>query len=137
MQLVLVLLADHRLSGGRVWRLKPQRSMRTVLVVMPDIDPKDLLKVAAPNNEQPVQTLGADRAHPALGVRVRPWCPHWRDEDLGAFVADHVVEGAGELRVAVAQHKAQPTFSFAEHHQQVASLLGTQPLLGLVVTPAR
>ena len=40
MQLVLVLLADHRQSGGRVWRLKPQRSMRTVLVVMPDIDPK-------------------------------------------------------------------------------------------------
>jgi putative transposase len=43
-----LLLADHGQSSGRVWRLKPQRSMRTVLVVMPDIDPKDLLKVAAP-----------------------------------------------------------------------------------------
>jgi hypothetical protein len=97
MHLVLALLADHRQSGGRVWRLELQRLMRTVPVVVPDLDPKDLLEVAAPNNEQPVQTLGADRAHPALGVGVRPWCPYWRDQDLGAFVADHVVEGAGDF----------------------------------------
>jgi hypothetical protein len=95
----LLLIADDRQSGGRVWRFKSQRSVRTVLVVVPDVNPKDLLEVAAPTNEQPVQALGADRSDPALGVGVRPWCPRWRDQDLGAVVADHVVEGARELRV--------------------------------------
>jgi hypothetical protein len=80
--------------------------------------------MAAPNNEQPVQTLGADRAHPALGVRVGSGRPHWREEYLGALVANHVVEGAGELRVVVAEQVAQPSSSFSQHHPQVASLLG-------------
>ena len=117
MHLALLLIADDRQPGRRVWRLKSQRSVRTVLVVVPDVGPKDLLQVAAPNNEQPGQALGADRSDPALGVRVCPWCPHWRDQDLGALVADHVVEGAGELRVMVAEQVAQPSSSFFKHQQ--------------------
>jgi hypothetical protein len=115
MHLALELIADHRQPGGRVWRFKSQRSVRTVLVVVPDVDPKDLFEVAAPNNEQPVQALGADRWDPALRVRVCPWCPHWRDQDLGALVADYIVEGAGELRVMVAKQGAQPSSSFFKH----------------------
>jgi hypothetical protein len=41
----------------------------TVAVVMGDVDPKELLEVATPDDQQPVQTLGPDRPHPALGVR--------------------------------------------------------------------
>jgi hypothetical protein len=33
----LLLIADDRQSGGRVWRFKSQRSVRTVLVVVPDL----------------------------------------------------------------------------------------------------
>ena len=73
-----LLLADAGQSGGRVWRFKLQRPVWTVLVVVSDVDPKGLLEVAAPNNEQPVQALGADRAHPALRVRVGSGRPHWR-----------------------------------------------------------
>ena len=47
----VLLIAHDRQSGGRVWRFKSQRSVRTVLVVVPDVDPKDMLEVAAPNNE--------------------------------------------------------------------------------------
>ncbi len=119
----LLLLADDGQSGGRIWRFKLQRPVWTVLVVVPDVDPKDLLEVAAPNNEQPVQALGADRAHPALRVRVGSGRPHWREEYLGAFVADNVVEGAGELRVVVPEQVAQPSSSFSQHQHQVATLL--------------
>jgi hypothetical protein len=45
---------------------------------MLDVDPKDLLEMAAPDDQQPVQALGADRPHPALGMRIRPWRPHRR-----------------------------------------------------------
>jgi hypothetical protein len=54
---------------------------------------------------------------PALRVRVRPWCPHWRDQDLGVLVADHIVEGAGELRVMVWEQGAQLSSSFLKHQQ--------------------
>jgi len=40
-------------------------------VVVLDVCLKDLLKVAAPDDQQPVQALGADRADPALRVRAR------------------------------------------------------------------
>jgi hypothetical protein len=40
MQPALLLIADDRPSGGRVWRFKSQRSVWTVLVVVPDVDPK-------------------------------------------------------------------------------------------------
>jgi hypothetical protein len=116
----LELIADDRQSGGRVWRFTSQCS---VLVVVPDGNPKDLLEVAAPNNEQPVQALGADRWDPALRVRVRPWCPQWRDQDLGVLVADHIVEGAGEPRVMVWEQGAQLSSSFLKHQQEVATLL--------------
>jgi hypothetical protein len=36
MQPALLLIADDRQSGGRVWRFKSQRSVRTVLVVVTD-----------------------------------------------------------------------------------------------------
>ena len=113
----LELIADDHQYGGRVWRFKSQRSVRTVLVVVPDVNPKDLFEVAAPNNEQPVQALGADRSDPALRVGVGPRCPHWRDQDLGALVANHVVEGAGELRVMVSEQAAQLSSSFLKHQQ--------------------
>jgi len=37
---------------------------------MLDVDPKDLLQMAAPNDQQPVQALGADGADPPFCVYV-------------------------------------------------------------------
>jgi hypothetical protein len=95
----------------------------TVAVVMLEVDPKDLLHVVAPEDQQPVQALGADRPDPALRVRVRLGCPHGREEHLGALGAKDVVEAAGELRVMVAEQEADLPSSLPAH-QQVASLLG-------------
>ena len=78
----LVILAKDGQLGRRVWRLQQQRPVGTVAVVVLDVDSKDLLEVAASDDQQPVQTLGPDRPHPALGVRVRPGRPQRRLEDL-------------------------------------------------------
>jgi hypothetical protein len=127
----------ERQSDGWIWRLQPERPVRTVGVVVLDIDVEDLLEVAAPDDQQPVQALGPHRSDPALRVGVGVRRLHRRDQHLGALGAEHVVEAAGELRVAVAQHEAQLSSSFAEHSSKLRACWVTQPLLGLAVTPAR
>jgi len=66
MDLALLILANDGQPGRRIWRLQSKRPMWPVPVVVLDVDPKDLLEVAASDDEQPVQALGADRADPAL-----------------------------------------------------------------------
>jgi hypothetical protein len=44
---VLLVLGNDGQPGRRVWRFKLQRPVRAVLVVVADVDPKDLLKVMA------------------------------------------------------------------------------------------
>jgi hypothetical protein len=120
----------ERQSNGWIRRLQPERPVRTVGVVVLDIDPQHLLEVAAPDDQQPVQALGPHRSDPALRVGVGVRRLHRRDQHLGALGTEHVVEAAGELRVAVAQHEAQLSSSFAAHHQQVAGLLGDPQTVG-------
>jgi hypothetical protein len=79
------ILTDDGQSGGSVRRLKPERPVRTVPVVVLDVDPQDLLHMAAPNDQQPVQALGADGADPPFCVRVRGRRPHWRHHHLATI----------------------------------------------------
>jgi hypothetical protein len=61
-------LDPHRVHAGSVtWgsqpsllerRLQSERPVRSMSVVVLGVDPKDLLKVDAPENEKPVQALG-------------------------------------------------------------------------------
>jgi hypothetical protein len=88
----------------------------TVGVGVLDVDPKDVLEVAAPDDQEPVQALGAHRPDPALrmGVRVAP-----ASADLGTLgdlrepQSDAVVPvGCGGLRPAlkggtIAVHRVQ------------------------------
>jgi len=62
--------------------------------------------MAATNDQQLVKALGAHRPNPAFRVRVRIGRLHRRQQHLGALGAEHVVEAAGELRVAVAEQEA-------------------------------
>ena len=68
-------VTDDPESGGRGWRLQPQRRVRTMGVGVGAIDPEDLFQVTSPDDQEPVGTLGADRAYPPLrmGVRVGAW----------------------------------------------------------------
>src|SRR6266545_8273497 len=99
-------LTDDGQSGGSVRRLKLERPVWTVPVVVLDVDPQDLLQMAAPNDRQPIQALGADGADPPFCVRVRRRRPHWCHQHLAALVAEHLVEPATELRIPVTQQEA-------------------------------
>ena len=85
-----LFLAGHDPISGMVRRLKQERPVGTVPVVVLDMDPKDLLQMAAPNDQELVQALGADGADPPFGVGVRLGCLQGRSEYLAALGAEHI-----------------------------------------------
>jgi hypothetical protein len=73
------------LAGGRCWwrlrvlrRCELERAMRPLMVVMVGVSAEHPFEVAAVEDQQPVQTFGADGSDEALGDRVRLWRPHGR-----------------------------------------------------------
>jgi hypothetical protein len=96
-----------------------------------DVDPKGLLEVASADDQQPVQALGADGLHPALGVRVRLGRLHWGQEHLDALRPEHCIEAVAELGIPVAQHEAYLPAPLAKHQQQVPCLLGDPSTIGV------
>jgi hypothetical protein len=106
MHSALLLVANDRQPAGLIWRLKHQRPVGPVVVVVPDVDAKDLLQMASAHDQQPVQALGADRPHPALRERVRPGRLHGRQQHLGTLGAEHIAEVATELRVSIVQQES-------------------------------
>jgi len=100
---------------GWVWRLQPQRSVRAVLVVVLHVDAQDPIQVALPDDEQPVQALGTNCPDPALGVGVGVRRLHRRHKRLGSLRREDVVEGAGELRIPIADEEPRPPIP---QHQQ-------------------
>ena len=53
-------VADQGRTRGGTGRFQPKRSVWTMLVVVPDVDPQDLLEVTAADDQQPVKALGAE-----------------------------------------------------------------------------
>ena len=70
--LTSLAIADDVQTGGWIRRLQPKRPVRTMTVVVVDIDPERTLQVPSPDDQQPVKALGAGRPDPSLreGVRV-------------------------------------------------------------------
>jgi hypothetical protein len=60
------ILTDDGQSGGSVRRFKLERPVCSVPVVVLDIDTEDLLQMATPNDQQPIQALGADGTDPTV-----------------------------------------------------------------------
>jgi hypothetical protein len=54
------LIPTHDGQPGRsIRRFEPQRPVRTVLVVVLDIDSQNLLQMPSSDNQEPVQAVGA------------------------------------------------------------------------------
>ena len=70
---------------------------------MLDIYPQDPFKLSATCDQEPIETVTADGSDPALGERVGVWRTKRRADDLDALALEDVVEGAGELAVAVVE----------------------------------
>ena len=98
--------------------------MRTVGVVGIDVDLEHVFEVAATTDEDPVEAFSADSATKrsayvlalgaSTGVRITPQ----------AFAAGDVVEGAAELRVAIAHQEPTSPELLVYRHEQIAGLLG-------------
>jgi hypothetical protein len=128
--LTSLTLADDVQTGGWIRRLQPERPVGTMTVVVVDIDPQHLLQVPSADDQQPVKALGADRSNPSLREGVRVGRLHRRQQHLGTVRAEHVIEATGELRVAVAEHKAQSSPSLLKYQEKVPSLLGDPGVIG-------
>jgi hypothetical protein len=125
------VLADQGQTGGWARRCQPKRPVRTMPVVVLEIDPEDLLQVTTANDQQPVQALGADGTDPPLRIGVRVRRLDRRHEHLGTLGAEHVVEATTELRVPVADKRAHPPAVLGQHQEQVAGLLGDPGATGV------
>jgi hypothetical protein len=90
------------------WPL-PEGAVRPVLVGMPRVARKNVLQVAAADDQEPVEAFPADAPDPALGVRSRLRRPHRRLEHPDALGAEDLVELTRELAVAITDQEARPS----------------------------
>jgi plasmid stabilization system protein ParE len=87
-----------------------------------DVDTQDALQVTAVKDQQPVEALRPDGSDEPLGDGVCLRCPHGRLDDADARAAEHLVEGARVLAVAVADQQARAMVGEVE--AEVTRLLG-------------
>src|SRR6266536_2169121 len=79
--------------------------------------------MASSDDQDPVEAIGANCAHPTLGVGIRVRGSNRGADHADAFGAEHLVEGVAELRVSIADAKPEPLL-VTELHNEVAGLLG-------------
>jgi hypothetical protein len=123
---------------GRVCRLRREErepAVGALAVGVRRVDAEHPFEVAAAENQQPVETFGADGPHEALGVGVRLWRADRCVDDRHAFAAEDLVKGGSEFAVAVVDQEARPFEQAAG--AEVARLLAHPGAVGLVVQPAK
>jgi hypothetical protein len=106
-------------------------------VVVLDVAVEDAKEVAAAGDQEMVQAFPAQGADPALGdgvgVRRLDRCA----DDLGAEPVPDVIEGSGELAVAVAEQEPEVLASSSSVTARLRACWVTHAPGGLAVTPAR
>ena len=94
--------------------------MRPVLVVMAAVDAQHALEMTAAEDQDPVEAVGADRAHPALGIGVRVWRLDRRVDHSDAFGPEDFIEVVAELRVTVVDEEPERLL-LTQLHDEVAA----------------
>jgi hypothetical protein len=106
--------------------------MRPKRVVVVGVSRQETVEVSATKDQRPVKDLISNGPYPALGKRVGLGRTDGGGDDGGALGFEDGVEGAGELRVSIADEEAnaggQRLFD-----EQVARLLGDEEASGLRV----
>jgi hypothetical protein len=93
------------------------------LVVVAAVDAKHVLEMAAAEDEDPVEAVGTNCAHPTLGEGVCVRRLDRRADHFDAFRSKDLVEGAAELAVAIMDEEPERLLVL-ELHGEVARLLG-------------
>jgi len=117
---------------GAVRREQLESAVWPVLVVVAPVDAEHVLEMAAAEDEDPIETVGANRAHPPLGEGVCVRRLHWAADYLDALAAEDLIEGVAELRVAIVNEKSKRLL-VTELHDEVARLLGDPAPSGLAL----
>jgi hypothetical protein len=94
-------------SGSSGWWLLIEGSVRSVSVVVLDELGQDLVEVSWSGDEDVVEAFAAQGADPALRDRVRPGSLRRRLEDADSVCVEDVVDGSGELGVAIADQEPE------------------------------
>jgi hypothetical protein len=132
-----LILAGQGQSDGWIRGPQLERSVRPMSVVVLDVDPQDLLKVSAADNQQPVQTLGTHRPDPPfrVSVRVRP------PAGVTSIWAPSEPSTSSNARVNLASRSRSRNRSRRPHSPSTSSRLRacwvTHGPSGLAVTPAK
>jgi hypothetical protein len=82
--------------------------------------------VAAAEDEDPVEAVGAGGVDPALGEGVCIWRLDRRADHFDALGAEDLVERVAELGVAIVDEDPERLLN-AEFHDEIARLLGDPP----------
>ena len=98
--------------------------MRTMAVVVLDVEVQDATKLPTPCDQEMVQALLAHGTNPALGDGVGVRCLDRREDDLCTHRTPNVVEGPGELTVSVADQESDDNGRLIQHGDEVTGLLG-------------
>jgi len=88
--------------------------MRPVFVVVLDVHAQDSLEVSAPEDEDAIEAVAADGAHPALSERICVRRSHRRPDHLDPLGTKDLIEGAAELRVAVVDQQPEAALLLAQ-----------------------
>jgi len=80
--------------------------------------------VCGVDDEDPVEDLAAQAAHPAFHDRVRSGCLDWCLDDPDALGLEYGIEGTGELGIPVADQELELAGLVAEVEQEITRLLG-------------
>ena len=95
--------------------------MGAMLVVVLDELLEESAELALVPDEGVVEKFVANGADPSLSERVGLWGTGWNGDHVGAYCGENVVEGAGVLTGAVADHEPD---RLVPAHEEVAGGLG-------------
>src|SRR4029450_3020118 len=90
--------------------------------------------MSASENENAIEAVAADGAHPALSERVRVRCLHRIPNHLDPLRAEDLVESVAELPIAIMDQQLEAALLLAQLHDGVASLLGDPGAVGVGCT---
>ena len=108
---------------GRVWRSQTKSTVRAVSIVMGHVDRKHTEKMTLTKDQQMVQTLAASTTDETFhdGVRFRRLVRRAHRPNVRA--SQQLIEGAGELGIAIVDEEAHMLVPIVEIHEQVTRLL--------------
>ena len=112
---------ERRVRGSQI-----EPAMGTVGVVVADIGVQEAIEMPTAQDERPVKELGSNRPHPSLSEGVGLRGSDRGEDHPGPFGLEHLVEGAGELLIAVADEEAHRWLGFVTIEGEVPRLLGEE-----------